>query len=80
MYNILLEIKTFRICINWRGEYIFDGTQVKSKNCAFSVKNKQKFVSALCVGTIYCNVHVLTDGRLNFHKEYHRYMQKCSTM
>ena len=23
---------------------------------------------------------VLTDGKLNSHKEYHRYMQACSTM
>ena len=50
------------------------------KNPAFPVKNKGKFISSICVGTIYCNVHVLTDANLNYHAEYHRYMRACSTM
>ena len=29
---------------------------------------------------IWYIVHVLTEGNLNFHKEYHRCMQVCSTM
>ena len=41
----------------------------KVKNRAFPVKNKHKFVSAICVGTKYCNVHVLTHGKLNSHAD-----------
>ena len=41
----------------------------------FPVKNKCKFISAICVGRIYRNVHVLTDAKLIFHKDYYISMQ-----
>ena len=55
------------------------GTNYSVKNRAFPVKNQRKFISARCAGTIYCNVHVLTDGwKKKSHKEYRRYMRDCS--
>ena len=45
------------------------GLNQRVKNRAFLIKNKLKFISAKCVGIIYCNVHVLTDGKLNCHKK-----------
>ena len=51
------------------------------KNHAFPVKDNRKFISAKCVGTMYCNVDLSTDGNINSHnKEYHRCMETCSTM
>ena len=38
------------------------------------------FIFAICVGTIYSNVHVLTDGKLNSHRGYGRYIQTFSSM
>ena len=38
------------------------GPNKRVKNRAFPVKNKRKFISKTCVGTIYFDVHVLTDG------------------
>ena len=36
------------------------GPNEEVKNRIFLVKDKRKFISAICVGTIYCNVHELT--------------------
>ena len=36
------------------------------------VKNKRNLISTICVGTIYCNIHVLNNGKLNSHKQYHK--------
>ena len=39
------------------------GPNQRVKNRALPVKNKGKFILAKCVGTTYCNVQVLTDGK-----------------
>ena len=46
-------------CIDFQGNPI---ENERVNNCAFPVKNQRKFISARCIGTIYCNVRVLTDG------------------
>ena len=38
------------------------GPNYRGKNCVFLLKNQRKFISTRYIGTIYCNVHVLTDG------------------
>ena len=64
----------------WWRELIFEGTQLNDpKTCIPSKKWTQIYFGNMRSNNIL-SVHALTDGKLNFHKEYHRYVQACSTM
>ena len=65
----------------WRGDRFSWGPNCRAKNRTFPIKNKFKFSSARCIGTIYYNVRVLTDvwKKKKSYEEYHRFMQECLT-